>query len=137
MAKNVTMKKGETIIKCSEDHIEHFQNNGFTLFDEKAVVKKTEKAIKPENVAEYYELSKNGQLKFVVGHKDEQWEELEVTVKKFRDAGVDYPVWIMTVGAIEVEQSATAGEVARKAFRRGYNVAARVHVYLFGNAIGT
>ena len=94
-------------------------------------------AIKPENVAEYYELSKNGQLKFVVGHKDEQWEELEVTVKKFRDAGVDYPVWIMPVGAREEEQSATAGEVARKAFRRGYNVAARVHVYLFGNAIGT
>ena len=74
---------------------------------------KTEKAIKPENVAEYYELSKNGQLKFVVGHKDEQWEELEVTVKKFRDAGVDYPVWIMPVGAREEEQSATAGEVAR------------------------
>ena len=46
MAKNVSMKKGETIIKCSEDHIEHFENNGFTLFDEKAVVKKTEKAIK-------------------------------------------------------------------------------------------
>ena len=25
MAKNVTMKKGETIVKCSEDHIEHFE----------------------------------------------------------------------------------------------------------------
>lgn len=25
MAKNVTMKKGETIIKCSEDHVEHFK----------------------------------------------------------------------------------------------------------------
>jgi uncharacterized membrane protein len=44
MAKNVTMKKGETIIKCSEDHIEHFKNNGFTLEDEKAVVKKTGKS---------------------------------------------------------------------------------------------
>ncbi len=46
MAKNVSMKKGETIIKCSEDHIEHFTNNGFVLLDEKAVDKKTEKAIK-------------------------------------------------------------------------------------------
>lgn len=46
MAKNVSMKKGETIIKCSEDHIEHFQNNGFVLYDEKSVAKKTEKAIK-------------------------------------------------------------------------------------------
>jgi len=43
MAKDVTMKKGETIIKCSEDHIEHFQKNGYTLGNEKAVVKKTEK----------------------------------------------------------------------------------------------
>ena len=25
MAKNVTMKKGETIVKCSEDHIDHFE----------------------------------------------------------------------------------------------------------------
>ena len=32
---------------------------------------------------------------------------------------------------------ATAGKVAEKAFKKGYNVAARVHVYLFGNAIGT
>ena len=98
---------------------------------------KTEKAIRPDLVQDYYALSKKGQLKFVVGHSEEQWQELEDTVKKFRDAGVDYPVWIMPVGAREEEQSATAGEVARKAFQRGYNVAARVHVYLFGNAIGT
>mgnify|MGYP006218797151 FL=1 len=98
---------------------------------------KTEKAIRPDLVQDYYELSKQGQLKFVVGDSEEQWQELEDTVKKFRDAGIDYPVWIMPVGAREEEQSATAGEVARKAFQKGYNVAARVHVYLFGNAIGT
>ena len=72
-----------------------------------------------------------------MGDSEEQWQELEDTIKKFRDAGIDYPVWIMPVGAREEEQSATAGEVARKAFQKGYNVAARVHVYLFGNAIGT
>ncbi len=98
---------------------------------------KTEKAIRPDLVQDYYELSKQGQLKFVVGDSEEQWQELEDTIKKFRDAGIDYPVWIMPVGAREEEQSATAGEVARKAFQKGYNVAARVHVYLFGNAIGT
>jgi len=58
-------------------------------------------------------------------------------VKQFRDVGVDWPVWVMPVGAREEEQSMTAGEVAKKAFQRGFNVAARVHVYLFGNAIGT
>ncbi len=98
---------------------------------------KTEKAIKPEVVAEYRELSAKGQLKFVVGHKDREWEEMEEAIVKFKSVGVDWPVWVMPVGAREEEQTTTAGAVAEKAFKRGYNVAARVHVYLFGNAIGT
>ena len=98
---------------------------------------KTEKAIKPEHVKEYAGCSNRGQLKFVVGSADREWEELEDTVKKFRDAGVEWPVWVMPTGAREEEQTAGAGKVAEKAFQRGYNVAARVHVYLFGNAIGT
>ena len=43
MAKNVTMKKGETIVKCSEDHIAHFEKNGYKMVNEKSVSKKTEK----------------------------------------------------------------------------------------------
>ena len=88
-------------------------------------------------MAEYYKLSKAGQLKFVVGSADREWDEMETTIQKFRDAGVDWPVWVMPTGAREEEQTATAGKVAEKAFEKGYNVAARVHVYLFGNAIGT
>jgi len=98
---------------------------------------KREKAIRPEVVADYVTHSPNGQLKFVLGDKDEQWAEMEEVLKLFRDAGVHYPVWIMPVGAREEEQAATAGEVARRAFQLGYNVAARVHVHLFGNLIGT
>ena len=98
---------------------------------------KSDKAIKPEIVAEYHKLSKAGQLKFVVGPKEREWDEMEEAVEKFRSAGVDWPVWIMPTGAREQEQHASAGDVAQKAFKRGYNVAARVHVYLFGNKIGT
>jgi 6-pyruvoyltetrahydropterin 2'-reductase len=98
---------------------------------------KTAKAIKPETVAEYMRVSPYGQLKFVMGNKDEQWEEMESVISQFKNAGVDLPVWIMPVGAREEEQSASAGEVAQRAFKQGYNVAARVHVHLFGNAIGT
>jgi len=98
---------------------------------------KADKAIKPEIVAEYYNISKAGQLKFVCGHKDEQWDEMEQAIAKFKSAGVDWPVWVMPVGAREEEQKESAGAVAKRAFQRGYNVAARVHVYLFGNAIGT
>ena len=79
----------------------------------------SKKAIKPEVVAEYRKLSSKGQLKFVVGDKDREWNEMEEALEKFRSAGVDWPVWIMPVGAREEEQSATAGEVAQKAFRRG------------------
>ncbi len=98
---------------------------------------KPEKAIKPDNVKEYADCSNRGQLKFVVGASRREWEELENTVRKFRDVGIDWPVWIMPTGAREEEQTTTAGKVAEEAFKRGYNVSARVHVYLFGNAIGT
>ena len=98
---------------------------------------KTAKAIKPENVAEYYKLRKTGQLKFVVGDTDREWEEMETTIDMFRNAGVEWPLWVMPPGAREEEQTRGAGKVAEKAFKKGYNVAARVHVYLFGNAIGT
>ena len=98
---------------------------------------KASKAIRPENIVEYLSVSPHGQLKFVVGNRDEQWTEMESVIKQFRDMGVNLPVWVMPVGAREEEQNATAGDVAKRAFQRGYNVAARVHVHLFGNAIGT
>lgn len=97
----------------------------------------TKKAIIPEVVGEYYQVSNKGQLKFVVGSEQRQWDEMDEAIEKFRSEGCNWPVWIMPVGAREEEQTATAGDVAKLAFQRGYNVAARVHVYLFGNAIGT
>ena len=78
----------------------------------------------------------NGQLKFVLGPKAEQWEELDRVVKEFRAAGVDWPVWIMPVGATLEGQALCDGDVARMAQDRGYSVAARVHTYLYGNLIG-
>lgn len=98
---------------------------------------KREKAIKTDIVAEYHELSSAGHLKFVLGHQEREWDEMEEVLQMFRAKGIDYPVYIMPVGAREEEQVETAGKVAKMAFERGYNVAARVHVYLFGNAIGT
>jgi 7-carboxy-7-deazaguanine synthase len=97
---------------------------------------KPQKAIKPEVVATYAKVGP-GQLKFVVGPKQEQWDELDSVIAQFREAGVDWPVWIMPIGATLEEQDFVAGDVAKMALARGYNVAARVHVYLFGNAIGT
>jgi organic radical activating enzyme len=98
---------------------------------------KADKAINPEIVSEYYSLSRGkGQLKFVLTPHKEAWDELEHAVAAFRNAGVNYPVWIMPVGATVEGQKLVDGDVARMAFERGYNVAARVHTYLWGNLIG-
>ena len=109
---------------------------------------KREKAIKPEVVKDYWSLSNyinnqlqtkgpSGQLKFVMGPKKEQWEEMEEVLAMFREQNIDWPVYIMPVGATVEEQETSAGEVAEIAFKRGYNVSGRLHCYLFGNAIGT
>ena len=93
--------------------------------------------ILPEVVNKYYQLSSRGHLKFVLGTNIEQWEEMEDIIKLFRKYGIEYPVYIMPVGSREEDQKELAGTVADMAIARGYNVSARVHVYLFGNAIGT
>ena len=107
---------------------------------------KSKKAIKPDIVRDYQvaaELANRewhmptGQLKFVMGARPDQWEELDHVINQFRKAGVTWPVYIMPVGATLEEQELTAGDVAKMAFERGYNVSGRLHCYLFGNAIGT
>ena len=107
---------------------------------------KREKAIKPEIVKEYWHYANQinysgkylgGQLKFVMGPHKEQWEEMEEVLAMFRAQKIDWPVYIMPVGATVEEQERDAGEVAAIAFKRGYNVSGRLHCYLFGNAIGT
>ena len=101
------------------------------------------RAIKPDNVASYNDLfacvpnNVKGQLKFVMGDKEEQWDELESHIKAFREAGVEWPIWIMPVGATLEGQEDVGGKVAKIAFEKGYNVSARVHTHLFGNEIGT
>ena len=62
---------------------------------------------------------------------------MEDIIKLFRKFGIDYPVYIMPIGSRKEDQKEVAGQVADLAIARGYNVSARVHVYLFGNAIGT
>ena len=94
-------------------------------------------AVKPEIVKQYWELSQQGQLKFVCNGTDESWEEIENAIQSFRDVGVRYPIWIMPVGALEETQQENAALIAEQTMDRGYNVSARVHCYIWGNQIGT
>jgi organic radical activating enzyme len=93
-------------------------------------------ALQPEVVAQYANLSDNGQLKYVCDGSDRAWQEVEEFTAAYRKAGIDWPVWIMPVGATVEGQNLVAAKVAEEACRRGYNVAARVHAYVFANQIG-
>ena len=104
---------------------------------------KSDKAIKPDVVASYGRVyDAHGQIKPVVGGEDRQWAELDNMIELFREADIEWPVWVMPVGATEEGQAgeygshAAAGKVAEMAYKRGYNVSPRVHVYLWGNLIG-
>ena len=94
-------------------------------------------AIKPDVVASYSDLSPHGQLKYVVDGDERTWEEVEKTTTLYRSAGVEFPVYIMPVGGLVEDQELVAGIIADQTIARGYNLAARVHCYLYGNAIGT
>ena len=99
---------------------------------------KPSKAIKPEVVASYAEASNHGQLKYVVNGTPDSWNEVEQYTKQFREAGVDWDVWIMPVGAtLEEQEEPQVAEIAVEAIKRGYNVSGRLHCYIFGNKIGT
>ena len=105
---------------------------------------KSEKAIKPENVARYNSVTgSQGQLKFVANGTQECWDEIDSVIQQMSDVGVNWPVWIMPVGATVEGQKAQIkghhyedGEIADMALQRGWNVSARVHTYLWGNKIG-
>lgn len=97
---------------------------------------KRERAIKPDVVATYQKAASSGQLKFVVNGTQDAWNELEEVVDLFRFHNVGWPVWIMPAGATVEGQKLCDGEVAKEAFKRGYNVSARVHTYLWNNQIG-
>ena len=96
----------------------------------------SKKAIKPEVIGRYAEVSPHGQLKYVVNGTDESWREVEENTKLFREAGCNYPVWIMGVGGTYEGLVQTEASIADEAIRRGYYYTSRVHVHIYGNAIG-
>lgn len=97
---------------------------------------KWDNAIKPEVVSQYNQLSNNGQLKYVCDGTDRAWNEIEQATELYRKAGVSWPVYIMPVSGTKAGQEKIQRMVAEGAVERGYNVAARVHCWIWGNTIG-
>lgn len=99
---------------------------------------KPKKAIKPEVIASYNEVSSHGQLKYVVNGTPESWKEVETVTKQVRELGVNWPVYIMGVGATkESQEDGTVADIAMEAIQRGYSFSGRLHCSIFGNAVGT
>ena len=97
---------------------------------------KPKKAIQPEVVGSYANVSEKGQLKYVVNGSAESWREVEENTKLFRDAGCNFPVWIMGIGGTYEGLTETEATIADEAIQRGYNYTTRAHVHIYGNAIG-
>lgn len=97
---------------------------------------KWEDAILPDVVYGYKQLSDVGQLKYVSNGSEKAWNEVELATLEYNQRNVCWPVWIMPVGADVEGQNKVAAMVTEGAVERGYNVAARVHTYIFGNVVG-
>lgn len=101
---------------------------------------KNKRAIKPEVVGSYNDVSPHGQLKFVVNGSNESWDEVEQHTEAFRKEGVRWPVYIMGEGATKESQEQGGGQVAdiaTEAIKRGYYFSGRLHCHVFSNVIGT
>ncbi len=96
-----------------------------------------EKAIKPDVVAGYAAVSDVGQLKYVADGSDDCWAEISKATAMYRDAKVDFPVWIMPVGSTVEQVNETQRGIAEQTIELGYNFSARVHSHIFGNEAGT
>jgi organic radical activating enzyme len=145
MPKNVTVETNGTkpITPELEKYIEDFQHDwgGEWMWSISPKLWNTageqpKKAIKPEVVGKYAEVSKRGQLKYVVNGTEASWREVEENTRLFRDAGCDYPVWIMGIGGTFEGLTETEATIADEAIQRGYNYTTRAHVHIYGNAIG-
>ncbi len=97
----------------------------------------SEAALLPDCVSTYRDLSDFGQLKFVVDGSEACWEDMENAIELFRKAGVNWPVWVMPVGATLEQQESIQHGICMETIRRGYSFSPRLQNWLFGNTPGT
>lgn len=94
------------------------------------------RAICPDVVGGYAAVSSRGQLKYVVNGSEASWREVEENTRRFREAGCDFPVFIMGVGGTFEGLKMTEAQIADEAIQRGYNYTSRMHVHIWGNSLG-
>jgi len=94
-------------------------------------------AIKPDIAYQYSSvIGSDIYFKFVVADEDDV-NEVTRTVQRYRDAGVQCPVYLMPMGGRSEEYSLNVKDVAEACMARGWRFTPRLHISLFGNAWGT
>jgi organic radical activating enzyme len=92
-------------------------------------------------IEEYARYSDKGCIKLVANGTAACWDEIDSYTEGFTNIIKENPnwsLWIMPVGAtVEQQQGPTVGEIANDAMKRGYKVATRNHVSVYGNVIGS
>jgi 7-carboxy-7-deazaguanine synthase len=96
-----------------------------------------ETTLRPDVLSQYAKFSNVGQLKYVVDGSDETWDEVELFTNHYRNAGVDWDVWVMPVGSTKEQQEEVQRDICEQSIDRGYNFCPRVHSWVFGNEVGT
>lgn len=97
-----------------------------------------EEAVILENIEEY-SAEFNGWLKFVVDDKEECWDELDFYVEEILNfLPSDWEIWVMPVGGTTEaqEEKERIARIADEAMKRGFKVATRSHIYIYGDIAG-
>lgn len=93
-----------------------------------------EDAIKPDVVKEYQQVGFT-YLKFVIDTQ-EDFEEVDRTVKLYRANGFTGPVYVMPVGGTDEAYFSNTKHIADEALARGYRYSPRLHVDIWSNGWG-
>lgn len=79
-------------------------------------------------------------FKFVSDGSDQSFEEISQAMNEYYTEAIiprDVPIWIMPEGATTEQQNDVQSMICDRAMARGYNVAPRVHVHVYGNRVNT
>jgi organic radical activating enzyme len=98
---------------------------------------KMEDAIKPEVVKEYLTLPKHrSYFKFVIATEQDALDA-QIALGKYKEAGIDIPVYLMPVGGVNLVYEMNERQVADYARDIGYRFSPRIQVPLYKNEWGT
>jgi organic radical activating enzyme len=136
--------------KLTDDFLAYLEENYWTVQFHFAMSPKLftvsgeRDVVDPKVILDYADAGETACLKFVVNGTQECWDELEAAMASVREeltrrgqANHWIPdVWVMPVGAT-AEAHENIGPLVIESMQRGYKVATRNQVYVFGNVIGS